>query len=55
MTADLPAARLAEIVAAVDPDVVQLNGDEPPSAVAAAGRPTWKALRVRPGARPGRR
>ena len=43
--------RLAEIVAAVDPDVVQLSGDEPPSAVAAAGRPAWKALRVAPGAR----
>ena len=31
-------------MAAVDPDEVQLSGDEPPSAVAATGRPTWKAL-----------
>ena len=52
MTANLPAARLAEIVEALDPDVVQLNGDEPPSAVAATGRPTSKALRVSAGARP---
>ena len=36
------------VVAAVDPDVVQLNGDEPPSAIAAVGRPVWKALRVGP-------
>ena len=51
VTADLPADRLAEVVAALDPDVVQLNGDEPPSAVAATGRPTWKALRVSTGTR----
>ena len=51
VTANLPMDRLAEIVAALDPDVVQLNGDEPPSAVAATGRSTWKALRV---ARPAR-
>ena len=41
---------LARVVAAVDPDEVQLNGDEPPAAVAAVGRPVWKALRVGPGA-----
>jgi tryptophan synthase beta subunit len=46
VTADLPAADLARVVAAVDPDVVQLSGDEAPSAVAAAGRPAWKALRL---------
>jgi tryptophan synthase beta subunit len=52
VTADLPAADLARIVAAVDPDVVQLNGDEPPPALANAGRPAWKALRIGPDARP---
>jgi phosphoribosylanthranilate isomerase len=52
VTANLPEARLAEVVAALDPDVVQLNGDEPPSAVAATGRPTWKALRVSAGTQP---
>jgi tryptophan synthase beta chain/phosphoribosylanthranilate isomerase len=46
VTADLPADDLAKVVAAVDPDAVQLNGDEPPSAIAAVGRPAWKALRV---------
>jgi tryptophan synthase beta chain len=52
VTANLPADRLAHVVAALDPDVVQLNGDEPPSAVAATGRPTWKALRVSAGTPP---
>ncbi len=46
ITADLPAAELARVVAAVDPDAVQLSGDEPPSAIAGIGRPAWKALRV---------
>jgi len=50
VTADLPADELARVVAAVDPDEVQLNGDEPPSAVAAVGRPVFKALRVGPDA-----
>ncbi|MEO5965043.1 MAG: tryptophan synthase subunit beta, partial [Candidatus Limnocylindrales bacterium] len=48
VTANLPGARLAAIVEAVDPDAVQLNGDEPPSSIGATGRPTWKALRVAP-------
>jgi phosphoribosylanthranilate isomerase len=48
VTANLRADELARIVAAVDPDEVQLNGDEPPSAVAGVGRPVWKALRVGP-------
>ena len=52
VTADLPAEVLARVVTAVDPDEVQLNGDEPPSAIAAVGRPVWKALRVGAGARP---
>jgi phosphoribosylanthranilate isomerase len=48
VTANLPADELMRIVAAVDPDEVQLSGDEPPSAVAGVGRPVWKALRVGP-------
>ena len=51
ITADLPAEELAAVVAAVDPDAVQLCGDEPPSAITAVGRPAWKALRVGPGDR----
>ena len=46
ITADLPAAELSRVVAAVDPDAVQLSGDEPPSAIATIGRPAWKALRL---------
>ena len=46
VTANLPPDELARVVAAVDPDAVQLNGDEPPSSIAAVGRPAWKALRV---------
>jgi tryptophan synthase beta chain/phosphoribosylanthranilate isomerase len=53
VTADLPADELARVVAAVDPDVVQLNGDEPPDAIARVGRPAWKALRVAADADPG--
>ena len=47
VTADLPADALAAAVAAVDPDVVQLSGDETTGYVAAVGRPVWKALRLR--------
>ena len=47
VTADLPAEALQRVVDAVDPDAIQLSGDEPPSALAALGRPAWKALRVR--------
>ncbi len=50
VTADLPADELARVIAAVDPDEVQLSGDEPPAAIAAIDRPVWKALRVGPGA-----
>jgi tryptophan synthase beta subunit len=46
VTADLPAEELARVVAAVDPDAIQLSGDEPPSVVPGLGRPAWKALRV---------
>ena len=46
VSANLPAADLANVIAAVDPDAVQLSGDEPPAAIAGIGRPAWKALRV---------
>ena len=48
VTADPPPDVLRAAVVAVDPDAVQLSGDEPASAVAQAGRPVWKALKVRP-------
>ncbi len=51
VTANLPADELAHVIAVVDPDEVQLSGDEPPAAIAAIGRPVWKALRVGPEAR----
>jgi tryptophan synthase beta subunit len=46
ITADAGEERIAEIVAALDPDAVQLSGDEPPEVVAGIGRPAWKALHV---------
>ena len=46
VTADLPSDELARVVAAVDPDAVQLNGNEPAGVVSSVGRPVWKALRV---------
>jgi tryptophan synthase beta chain/phosphoribosylanthranilate isomerase len=50
VTADLPAAELARAVAAIDPEEVQLSGDEPPAVIAAIRRDVWKALRVGPDA-----
>jgi tryptophan synthase beta subunit len=47
ITADAGRPRIAEIVKAVDPDAVQFSGDESAADVAAAGRPAWKALRLR--------
>jgi len=46
ITADAGSERLAEIVAALDPDVIQLSGDEPPALVGSIGRPAWKSLRL---------
>ncbi len=46
ITADAGVERLRAIVAAVDPDAVQLSGDEPIDLVPQVGRPVWKALRV---------
>lgn len=46
-----PTAEIARTVADVGLDVVQLHGDEPPEMIdtlnAAAGRPVWRAIRVR--------
>ncbi len=46
VTADAPKAALAEAIAALDPDVVQLSGTEAPAAVASLGRPAWKVLHL---------
>ena len=46
ITADAGAARLAEIVAALDPDAVQLSGAETFTEVASLGRPAWKVLHL---------
>ena len=46
ITADAAPARLAEIVAAVDPDAIQLSGDESPELVGALARPAWKVLHL---------
>ncbi len=46
VTADASPRHLAAISAAFDPDVIQLNGDEPPAAVANVGRRTWKVLHL---------
>jgi tryptophan synthase beta chain len=39
-------AELRAIVAAVNPDAIQLSGDEPVGAIASAGRPVWKVLHL---------
>jgi tryptophan synthase beta subunit len=46
ITADAGGERIAEIVAALDPDAVQLSGDESPDVVASVGRPAWKTLHL---------
>lgn len=46
---DEPTERLRAIADSLDLDLVQLHGEEAPQAVAAAGRPAIKALRLRPG------
>jgi phosphoribosylanthranilate isomerase len=46
ITADAGIERLAQIVAALDPDVVQLAGDESLELVRRLDRPTWKSLRL---------
>ena len=46
ITADASADEIAAIVAALDPDAVQLNGSEPIEVVATVGRPVWKVLHL---------
>ena len=46
ITADADPAALAEAIAAIDPDAVQLSGNEPPESVAGLGRPAWKVLHL---------
>ncbi|HYC07127.1 MAG TPA: pyridoxal-phosphate dependent enzyme, partial [Candidatus Binatia bacterium] len=46
VTADMPSDDLARAVAAVDPDAVQLSGEEQPATLAAVGRATWKVLHL---------
>ena len=46
VTADMPAGDLERAIAAVDPDVIQLSGDEAPQAVASVGRTAWKVLHL---------
>ena len=46
ITADASADVLAAIVAALDPDAIQLNGAEPVETVATAGRRVWKVLHL---------
>jgi tryptophan synthase beta subunit len=48
ITADAPPELLVAILAAVDPDVVQLAGTESIAAARAVGRRTWKVLQVPP-------
>ncbi|HET7676545.1 MAG TPA: tryptophan synthase subunit beta [Candidatus Limnocylindrales bacterium] len=46
ITADHSPEQLAAIVAALDPDVVQLSGGEPIELLARLDRPAWKALHL---------
>jgi tryptophan synthase beta chain/phosphoribosylanthranilate isomerase len=46
ITADATIGRLGEVIAALDPDVVQLSGDESPELVQRLDRPVWKSLRL---------
>ncbi len=46
ITADAGEERIREIVAALDPDAVQLSGNEQPASVAAVGRAAWKVIHL---------
>ena len=48
VTVDETAPALARIVEAIDPDVVQLSGDEQPALLEDITRPVWKVLHLRP-------
>ncbi|HEY2916804.1 MAG TPA: tryptophan synthase subunit beta [Candidatus Limnocylindrales bacterium] len=44
VTVDRSDTELQQIVEALDPDVIQLSGDEPPNGAAGAARSVWKVL-----------
>ena len=44
--ADASPDQMAATIAAVDPDAIQLSGDEPVAAIYSAGRPVWKVLHL---------
>jgi len=46
ITADAGEDRIREIVAALDPDAVQLSGGERPASIAAVGRSAWKVIHL---------
>ena len=46
VTVDRSPTELERIAVALDPDAIQLSGDEPPSITAASPRPAWKVLHV---------
>ena len=46
VTADQLASDRDAVLRGVDPDVVQLSGDEPPETIRSIGRPVWKSVRV---------
>jgi tryptophan synthase beta chain len=50
VTVDLSPAELRRVAEVLDPDVIQLSGEEPPDANAVSPRPTWKVIHVAPGA-----
>ena len=50
ITADAGAETLALAIATLDPDAVQLSGDERPETVAGLGRAAWKVLHLPAGA-----
>ena len=48
VVADASRSDIQAIVAAINPDAVQLSGDEPVEAIAGVGRPVWKVLHLPP-------
>jgi tryptophan synthase beta chain len=46
VTADAAPEELRAAIAAIDPDAVQLSGNEPVESIAAVGRPAWKVLHL---------
>jgi tryptophan synthase beta subunit len=46
ITVDRSRAEISEITAAVDPDAIQLSGNEPDALIAALDRPAWKVVHL---------